>query len=250
MSHPLFSDRAQLERIADILSKYVRLPFSTETIPGAVLEGVLGYVRDADVLNTYDFVDVVRRQDRCGWQVKSTKAATPVTWKRAKIPERDRLILESEAGTVGLQTLGDAILDFCNHHVRESLELYDLDCIGYARLIVEPSGVACYFERLLVTRERPVLFEPSEFLWKWSDQKQTKKKEQLSALHGIHLPTGKKWFAWHGRGENQLHFSGEPAWWPQRDSQHYVSFRMPKVHDKLSYEALASMLDSLHDAES
>ena len=41
-------------------------------------------LRQGEVLGTYDFVDVIKRGSKCGWQVKSTKESTPVTWKRAK----------------------------------------------------------------------------------------------------------------------------------------------------------------------
>ena len=66
----IFSTFEQLSRLADVLSKYIRLPFSTDTIPGAILEGALAYVRQAEVLRTYDFVDVINRESRIGWQVK------------------------------------------------------------------------------------------------------------------------------------------------------------------------------------
>ena len=34
---------------------------------------------DTEVLHTYDFVDVISRSEKIGWQVKSTKSTTPVT---------------------------------------------------------------------------------------------------------------------------------------------------------------------------
>ncbi len=105
----LLSDAGQLSEIAKLLQNYVRLPFSPINVPGAILEGILGHVRRAEVLRTYDFVDVMDRHRRIGWQIKSTLAGTPVTWKRAKIPERDRLIRLSERSPEGLQALGDAI---------------------------------------------------------------------------------------------------------------------------------------------
>ena len=81
--------------------------------------GVLAHVRGGRVLNTYDFVDVIRTEDGCGWQVKSTKATTPVTWKRAKIPDAVSLIEQSNRSAGGLQALGDAIMEFCNRHAQE-----------------------------------------------------------------------------------------------------------------------------------
>jgi len=231
----IYSTAEELARIAHILQNYARLPFSPINIPGAVMEGVLGHVRRGEVLRTYDFVDVVNRKSQLGWQIKSTLAGTPVTWKRAKIPERIQLIA-SEKSAEGLQSLGDAIIGFCNKHAEESIKGYDLREIGYARLVIHESGQAMYFERRLCTRAKPQIFDPKEFLWRWSIPKRTAKKEQLIALHGTHKPTGKKWFAWHGRGENQLHFSGENAWWPS-GGDHRVEFQLPSESGRLTLEA-------------
>ncbi len=220
----------------------MRLPFSGVSIPGAVIEGVLGHVRDGDILRTYDFVDVVNRGAAVGWQVKSTLAQTPVTWKRAKIPDRPELIIASERSSSGLQALGDAIINFCNEHAEESIRRYNLSKIGYARLLICDDEQAVYFERLLCTRDDPRVFRPEEFSWRWSTPKETNKKEQLSALHGTHKTTGKKWFAWHGRGENQLHFSGEGNWWPKPGDRHAIAFRLPSGAGRLSLEAFIDLL--------
>jgi hypothetical protein len=75
----IFSSDEELHLIKETLSKYLRLPFSGETIPGSVMESVLAYIRKAQRLNTYDFVDVIDVTKKCGWQVKSTKSPTPVT---------------------------------------------------------------------------------------------------------------------------------------------------------------------------
>lgn len=210
------------------------------------MEGALAYVRGASVLRTYDFVDVVKRDSRCGWQVKSTKATTPVTWKRAKIPNSVQLIAESKISPAGAQALGDAIIAFCNAHAQHSLQLYDLDEIGYSRLIVHENGTVTYFEKLLCTREAPTIFNSSDFEWQWSIPKKTVKKEQLPALHGIYKPDHKKWFAWHGLGENQLHFSGEKSWWPSEGNQHQVSFNLPTDGDKISVERFIELLAGLN----
>jgi len=209
------------------------------------MEAVLAHVRSATTMPTYDFVDVVKHEDRCGWQVKSTKAGTPVTWKRAKIPNATSLIKASKKSAAGLQQLGNAIIEFCNAHAHESLSKYDLDEIGYSRLIIHKDGHVTYFERLLCTRESPRLFNPHDFKWKWSHPKHTIKKEQLPALHGTHKPTGEKWWAWHGLGENQLHFSGEAAWWPQPRSHHVVTFKLPTGDEKISFEMFAELLSHL-----
>jgi len=241
----IYSDDAQLARIRDILSRYTRLPFSGDSIPGLIMEGVLAHVRGGQRLNTYDFVDVVDQKNRVGWQVKSTKATTPVTWKRAKIPNAEKLIGDSRSSARGLQALGNAIIEFCNQHARASFALYGLDEIGYSRLILFDDGRVVYFEKRLCTKDKPQLFNPEEFSWRWSAQKKTKKKEQLSALHGIHRKTEKKWWAGHVLGENQLHFSGEKTWWPANDGAHSVAFKLPSKSEKLSVEAFLALLDRL-----
>jgi len=242
----IFSTNGQLDLIRKILSHYIRLPFSGQTIPGAIMEGILAHIRAGKVLNTYDFVDVIKPADKVGWQVKSTKASTPVTWKRAKIPNAPELIKNSRNNAQGLQDLGDAIINFCNEHARQSLDIYDLDEIGYSRLVINPGGNVTYFERILCTRENPHVFEAGDFEWVWSKPKKTTKKEQLQALHGIHKASNKKWWAWHGLGENQLHFSGESAWWPDNDDDHTTAFKFPSDDEKLSIE---DFLDLLSKAE-
>lgn len=237
----ILSSPEQLGRIKSILHKYASLPFSPDTIPGAVMEAVLANVRDAEVLKTYDFVDVVDRKNRVGWQVKSTKASTPVTWKRAKIPDRDVMIAASRDSADGIRALGDRIIDFCNDHAVESMRHYGLDEIGYARLIVHPDGTVTYFERLLCTKDDPLVFRKEDFEWAWSQPKVTTKKEQLQAFHGRHIPTGRKWWAWHGLGENQLHFSGEGSWWPQDEAQ-LTKFVLAE-NERMSLESFISLLE-------
>jgi hypothetical protein len=222
------------------------LPFSGETIPGEVMESVLGNVRNANVLNTYDFVDVYSPSLKCGWQVKSTKESTPVTWKRAKIPNSQELIEKSRKDPAGLQKLGDFIIEFCNHHAQESLNLYGLDQIGYARLILHKNGQVTYFEKILCDKENPEIFNKADFIWKWSKPKNTQKKEQLQALHGINIKTNKKWWAWHRLGENQLHFSGEADWWPQNNN-HAVTFTFPSEEEKISLEGFIELLSGFND---
>ena len=166
MIDALHSSDSQLDRIVAILQTYARLPFAEASIPGRIMESVLSVVRDAEVLPTYDFVDVIRRDIRCGWQVKSTKSTTPVTWKRAKIPNAEELIADSQESPEARQDLGNEIIDFCNRHVLESIEAYDLDVIGYARLISFPRERRVqYFERLLCSREDPLVFRAEDFRW-------------------------------------------------------------------------------------
>ncbi len=241
----VFSTQEQLEKISRTLIGYLRLPFSGDSIPGALLEDVIGNVRGGTVLNTYDFVDVVNVNDSVGWQVKSTKSSTPVTWKRAKIPNSLELIKAAKRSSSGMKKLGNAIIEFCNDHALESLNTYDLKEIGYARLIVHPTGDLTYFERILCTKKNPKIFSINDFRWNWSTPKKTQKKEQLQALHGIHKPTNTKWFAWHGLGENQLHFNGEEAWWPP-NSKNSINFSFPK--ERFSQKEFMELLDQISTA--
>ena len=143
----IFSTPEQLARLRRVLFMCLRLPFSQGAIPGRVLEEVLAEVRSAKVLPTYDFVDVINTEEACGWQIKSTRAATPVTWKRAKLPNATELINASMESEAACQELGDAIIGLCNEHAQHSLTEYELEEIGYARLILHPNGQVTYFEK-------------------------------------------------------------------------------------------------------
>ena len=238
----IFSTREHLQEISQSLQTFARLPISSTTIPGAVMEDILASVRGGSVLKTYDFVDVIDPTNAIGWQVKSTKQNTPVTWKRVKLPNSTAMIERSQKDKTSIQNLGNAIITFCNDHGRESLERYGLKSIGYARLIIHTNRTATYFERELITTEHPLIFNPNDFTWTWSKPKRTKAKEQLSALHGLHTPSDRKWFAWHGQGENQLHFSGESAWWPSRDDPRAITLTLPKASEKIDLRTLARLL--------
>jgi hypothetical protein len=242
-----FSTLDEMQSLRQLLINFLRLPLAADAIPGNFLEAALAHVRQADRLNTYDYVDVIDRKKCIGWSIKSTKATTPVTWKRAKLPDQTSLIAASRETTEGCQILGDSIIEFCNAHARESLDKFGLEKIYYARLIVHADQRAQYFERELCSRMAPEIFSKSEFRWEWSVQKVTKTKEQLPSLHGTHLPTGKKWWAWHGLGENQLHFSGERAWWPEKAANHAIHFDLPEPREMLSFADLAALLSSLDD---
>jgi hypothetical protein len=209
------------------------------------MENILAHVRKGTALNTYDFVDVINTEKRIGWQVKSTKDTTPVTWKRAKIKDADNLIKESQQSEQGLIALGDAIIDFCNEHAFESITKYNLTEIYYSRLVVCKNREALYFERLLCTKDNPVIFNKDDFYWKWSTQKNTVRKEQLPALHGFKRHTNEKWFAWHGLGENQLHFTGEKNWWPNKTNPHHTRFLFPQPDERLSQDQFMALLQSI-----
>ena len=240
-----FSGKSQLETISNILIGYIKVPFALETIPGSFMENVLAYVRNGKALNTYDFVDVLNAEKRIGWQVKSTKNTTPVTWKRAKIKDSDNLISVSQQSENGLIALGNAIIDFCNEHALESITKYDLTEIYYSRLVVCENREVLYFEKLLCTKNNPIIFDKTDFYWKWSTQKNTVRKEQLPALHGFYKGTNEKWFTWHGLGENQLHFSGEKNWWPNGTDQHHIRFLFPQADERLSQDRFMALLQSV-----
>lgn len=240
----IYSSPAELVTITGILTNLMRLPYMGEGIPGNILESVIAEVRSGIVLNTYDFVDVIENTSDCGWQVKSTKAQTPVTWKRAKLPDANPLIQASHRSSSALQELGDSIIRFCNEHAHASLERYGIEEIGYARLILHSSSQATYFERLLCSTTDTDIFNPADYSWQWSTAARKGKKEQLPALHGINRSSGKRSWAWHGLGENQLHFTGESDWWPAEDDTHRIDFGLPRDSAKLSLEQLMALLAS------
>ena len=238
------SNKSQIDSLTNIIQQYLRLPLSDDTIPGSFLEGVLAHVRNGTRLNTYDFVDVISTKEKLGWQVKSTKSTTPVTWKRAKIPNSIELIQESNKSEKGLQELGNAIINFCNEHTEESIKQYQLEEIYYSRLVVFEDGKIKYIERKLCDKYNPIIFRKDDYVWHWSTPKKTVKKKQLPALHGYNKSTNTKAWAWHGLGENQLHFSGESEWWSSKDSL-VIDFNYPKQEDKLSLEDLIKILSTI-----
>lgn len=225
--------------VAEKTALYLHLPFASDSIPGSYAESIIADHYGGEKLAKYDFADVISREMRIGWQVKSTKASTPVTWKRAKIEGSDELIRRSDKGDESAtKQLGNHVIEACNDHARESLEKYQLSEIRYARIILDGSRLI-YFEKKLIDIIERTLFDPAAFNWSWSLPKETKKKEQLPALHGFR---GKdRWFAWHGRGENQLHFTGEKLWWPEKDSE--LEYSAIDIRDhKVSWEELFSWL--------
>ena len=242
----LLATTQELERIRSTIRNFLRLPFGFKSVPGDLLEAIIEEVRGkgTERLNTYDFVDVINSSEKIGWQVKSTNYNTPVTWIRGKISNKQELINASNDSDEGCQQLGNAILDYCNIHVAASLKKYDLEQIGYAHLIKNGNSFR-YFETVIVTSKNPVLFEPADFEWRWSTPKKITKKEQLPALHGYHRQTNQKYFAWHGQGENQLHFNGEKVWWPAEDYIHGIKFNMPTDSEKVSLEELTEWLMKL-----
>ena len=144
-----------------------------------------------------------------------------------------------------MNNLGNAIIDFCNEHAAGSILKYSLTEIYYSRLVVFESKEVLYFEKLLCTKDIPIIFNKNDFYWKWSTQKNALRKEQLPALHGFHKLTNEKWFAWHGLGENQLHFSGEKNWWPNENDKHNIKFLFPNEDKRLSQDQFMALLQSI-----
>lgn len=177
------------------------------------------------------------------------EGGTPVTWKRAKIPNKENLVAASLNSADGLQDLGDEIIAFCNRHAQRSFANYGLDSIVFSRVILHADRRVTYYERLLCTRSAPELFNPHEFAWRWTQQKKTHGKEQKPALHGVQKLSGRKWFAAHILGENQLHFAGESAWWPAAGSPQAITFKLPEPSERLSLAELIALLDR-HDSAS
>ena len=237
----VYSSPAELDKIVQLLECLLMLPVVHGNIPGALLEAAFAHVRGGERKNTYDFVDVVDTSHRMGWQVKSAREKTTVTWKRAKLPNAAALI---EASDKNPKILGDKIIDFCNAHARESMKRYGLDSIGYARLIARDDGSVAYYERELVSVHSPDIFRADDFSWAWSEPKKTRAKEQLPAFHGTHKRSGKKWWAWHGRGENQLHFSGERHWWPDWSDREHSRVFTP-ARGRLGFDELVQILTSV-----
>lgn len=236
------------EKIARLLNSFLKLPFVSDAVPGRIMEEIIANVYGASILNTYDYVDVVVDGSH-GWQVKCTKDSTPLTWKRAKIEGKQSLIDESVKSSDGAAALGEAIIDFCNQHAIESLHRYRLKKIFYSRCILFPGSKIKYFERLLCTEESPCIFKPDDYRWEWSKSKKATKKEQLSAFHGVDKKTGQKVWAWHGLGENQLHFSGEKLWWNDPVNPVSVEVPFPKESEKISFKIFVDYLLSTSEKD-
>lgn len=228
------------DKIESLIQAMLRVPFF-KSLPGAILEEILAHVYGGSRTGTYDFADVVAKDSRVGWQVKSTRIDTPVTWKRVKLPDKMSLITASQKSSSGVKDLGDAIIAYCNRAARESVEKYKLTTLRYARLVDYMDGRLMYFERDLSIDG--LLFNPADFMWVWSETKKATRKEQLSAFHGIHKATGQAWFAWHGLGENQLHFKGERHWWPSSRSETRRDFH--RSGEILELDEFAAVIDSI-----
>ena len=187
---PLLASPQQLQRIHALIFNYFRLPLDLSTVSGSLMEAILKEARDGDteVLHTYDFVDIISRSQKIGWQVKSTKNTTPVTWIRGKIANEEKLIKDSHESAAGLQKLGDTVIEYCNAHIADSFRLYGLEEIGYSRLVNYGDRFR-YFEIPLLQNDGSVLFKPSDYEWRWSKEKNTVSKEQKPALHGFHKQT-------------------------------------------------------------
>ncbi|MHB8391227.1 MAG: hypothetical protein ACYDBH_16860 [Acidobacteriaceae bacterium] len=233
----IFSSPDTLAQIAQMLRIYHRLPFAAEgVIPGIIVEDVLAQARGMRRLGKYDFVDVISKEDRVGLQVKSSKAASPLTWQRAKVIRAAEKREASKVYPEAAQALGAEILDYINQHIIKDFDVHDIDKIGYARLVIT-NREAFYFETKLVDREHPILFDPKRFTWRWALDRQASKEKRGSL--SAYDDEGVKWFSWHT--ENQLHFNNEKAWWPQPGDPHRVDFSL--TEKKIDPLALKKWLD-------
>ncbi len=125
-------------KIAEKIAIYSYLPFSSGRIPGTYAENIIAEHYNGEQLHTYDFVDVVSNSMSVGWQVKSSRYSTPVTWKRAKISDSAQLIFASDKGDqAALERLGKLVLKSCNDHIERSLNDYNLKEIRYARILLK-----------------------------------------------------------------------------------------------------------------
>ena len=244
----VLSTSSQLKEISQILFSISRLPIWNGNIPGALLENVVAHVRNAKVLKTYDFVDVIDQQNQIGWQMKSTKSDTPVTWKRAKIANKEELISASECAPYDCSNIGKEIINFCNNHIKHSIDLYNLNHIAYSRLVIGKKDVI-YFEKLLCTKDNPILFKHEDYFWKWAPARSNSKKELLPSLQGFKIdsktkkPTSKLVWSWYGHGENQLHSNAEKDWWDDPNNSS-ITFKLATKENKISLEELFEVLSS------
>ena len=77
--------------------------------------------------------------------------------KRAKIANSSELISESFKSDEALSILGNSIIDFCNEHAKESILHYNLDAIGYSRLIVNGFFPVCKVRLYFVQKPIPAI---------------------------------------------------------------------------------------------
>ena len=66
MSSGVYSTPDQMQRLAEIIKSYCRLPVSGDAIPGAFVESVFAHVRGAEVLNIYGYIDVIDKLYKIG----------------------------------------------------------------------------------------------------------------------------------------------------------------------------------------
>lgn len=219
----------ELKEISEYLYGYLKMPFSDDFIPGEILEKIIAETKGAERLSTYDFADVIDLDLKLGWQVKSTKESSPLTWKRVNIENASDLINNSLTSESARQILGDKVLESCNNHALKSMENYKLKKIFLSRLIINNNGTITYYEKQLCSIKDPIIFRKEDFFWSWSKPNNQKGKKSLTFI-GYNKITGLKSFSWYGMGENQLHFNGEKDWWPNKSSNNVIKFKFPKKH--------------------
>ncbi len=250
---PLLSTRPQLEQIRDTINNYLRLPLFRDYasgIPGYLLEYAVATARGAVILPTKDFVDVVLPSAQLGWQVKSLLEHSPLTWKRVPLKGDKTRLIAGATTSPGLKKLGDAIIQDCNLKARGSLNLdfknnlrarnlvgtrkLQLSEIGYSCLMVFPDrNKATYFERLLITTNKPDLFNPEDYVWNSPEmeEKQSADNVSRSAYVGRYI-NGRKHFSWHGKtNDHQVHFEGDIDWRNEASEDNKIEFDLPTAQD-------------------
>lgn len=195
-----------LDDLGRYIKAYQSLPFFDGSVPGKILETLVAFAFQGRVLNTLDFVDVV--SGKVGWQVKSIKAGSDVTWKRVTIANPEFLL---ELSYEEPAFLGRYLIDICNDHIFDSFVKYGLEDIRYIKAEIHPSNVVLV-EKSIVTNDSIVAFDHDDFYWHWTEPKHRNNKELLPSFSGFHKETNSKWFSWNGLGDNQFRFTYEKVW--------------------------------------
>lgn len=230
-------------KIVGFLTTYTRIPFIEENaIPGNIMENAVSIARNGTQLPCYGFIDVIN--DNIGWQVKSSRKKSPLTWGQVKAPSN---LLQSKDAIA----LGNHLINSINESSIAAMEKFNLETIGYARLIVYPNNHAVYFEKELSNRTNPIIFNPKTYLWSWSNCTRKSNKETKPSLVGINTITGMREFSWHCLSGSQLHFDAEYQWWPKikipkseddvifSSKHHAISFMLPSK--KISWDAISAL---------
>lgn len=239
------------EKLLKIIEVSQLLPyiFRSSSISGSLVERSLAHVLGGTAPTSKNFVDVLSSDGKIGYQVKSTNSSSILTWMRARLDEKNELIINSRKkdkteAEKGLHDLGREIINKANAKIEDSFNAYPkLELLVYSRFIYEMQQYALYFEAPIMAKGDSSVFNPDNFKWFWEEiddvlaeknddelggdqatllsipiknkkkTKEGKKRKPKKSLQGLYLPTGTIWWAWHGdTSDNQLHFRGESEW--------------------------------------